>query len=129
MNFKSIGVCLTGNFDIELPTRAQTNTLTKFLKDKSKQYKIKSIRPHRYYATYKSCYGNKLGNDWASNLTKGNMNPNVVIYKNGAEYHVAHKATTAQGLAQLLVASGCYDLIGPDGDPDFAEIDKITHVL
>jgi hypothetical protein len=68
MNFKSIGVCLTGNFDTELPSEAQTKTLTKFLEDKSKQYQIKSILPHRFYAGYKSCYGNKLKDDWASSL-------------------------------------------------------------
>lgn len=87
MNFKSIGVCLTGNFDSELPSTAQVNTLTKFLKDKSKQYAIKSIRPHRFYAGYKSCYGNKLKDDWASNLTKGNSMK--LVNDNGTVYLVA----------------------------------------
>ena len=57
------------------------------------------------------------------------MNPNVVIYKKGNEYHLAHKMTSPEGFAQELVSSGCYDLIGADGKPDFAKIDKIAHVL
>jgi len=79
MNYQSIGVCLTGNFDAEMPSPQQVATLTKFLKDKSKQLIIKSILPHRHYAPYKSCYGNKLKDDWASSLVKGNMNQTKVV--------------------------------------------------
>lgn len=129
MNFKSIGICLTGDYDTELPSEAQVITLTKFLKDKSKQFNIKSIRPHRFYAGYKSCYGNRLKDDWASSLTKGSMNPNVVIYKNGSEYQVGIKMTSPEGFAQKLVETGCYDLIGTDGKPDFVKINNIAHVL
>lgn len=57
------------------------------------------------------------------------MNPNIVIYKDGNEYHVATKSITQQGMAQLLVQSGCYDLIGPDGNPDFNKINNIAYVL
>lgn len=68
-------------------------------------------------------------NPWTL-IPKGQqMNPNIVIYKNGPEYHVAVKSTSQQGMAQLLVQSGCYDLIGPDGNPDFTKIDNIAHVL
>jgi hypothetical protein len=63
------------------------------------------------------------------NWGKGNMNPNIVIYKNGREYHVATKAISKEGFAQLLVETGCYDLLAQDGGPDFAKIDKIAHVL
>lgn len=57
------------------------------------------------------------------------MNPNVKIYKNGSEYQLAHRATSPPGFAQQLVDAGCNDLIGPDGNPDFAQIDKIAQVL
>jgi len=57
------------------------------------------------------------------------MNPNIVIYKNGSEYQVGVRMTSQEGFAQKLVETGCYDLIGPDGKPDFAKIDQITHVL
>jgi hypothetical protein len=61
---------------------------------------------------------------------KGNqMNPNIEIFKNGVEYIVGVKMTSEQGLAQKLVETGCYDLIGSDGKPDFSKIDKIAHVL
>jgi hypothetical protein len=62
-------------------------------------------------------------------LTIKTMNPNIVIYKNGTEYQVGIRMTSQEGLAQKLVETGCYDLIGPDGRPDFPKIDKIAHVL
>lgn len=64
MNFKSIGICLSGNFDKEHPNPAQVKALTKLLK----KYNFKEIYPHRKFATYKSCYGDNLADGWASNL-------------------------------------------------------------
>lgn len=40
MNFKSIGICLVGNFDIDKPTPAQMETLEKLCRDIMAQYKI-----------------------------------------------------------------------------------------
>lgn len=62
MNYKSLGICLTGNFDKELPTDAQLTTLYEFLKKKQEQYKIPNskIVPHRLYASYKTCWGSLL---------------------------------------------------------------------
>lgn len=57
------------------------------------------------------------------------MNPNIIIYKNGSEYQVGIKMTSPEGFAQKLVETGCYDLIGSDGKPDFSKINKIAHVL
>jgi hypothetical protein len=69
-NYTSIGICLAGNFDIELPTPEQIESLKKLLKDICNRYKIPASRifPHRFYAPYKSCYGKLLANDWASKL-------------------------------------------------------------
>lgn len=76
MNFKSLGVCLSGNFDAELPNPKQIETLRDFLLQKTKEHGIPpgNIHPHRKFATYKSCYGSRLADDWARNLitnTKG----------------------------------------------------------
>lgn len=74
-NTSSLGVCLAGNFDLTLPTEAQVITLKAFLLDKMKQYNIsaKDIYPHRKYAV-KTCYGNKLSDDWASKLASAEAN-------------------------------------------------------
>ncbi len=70
-NNKSIGICLAGNFDATLPTKEQEKSLTTLLKELQVKYNIPSdkIVPHRTFAN-KSCYGNKLTNDWARNLLK-----------------------------------------------------------
>ena len=72
MNYKSIGICLTGNFDIELPTKEQGNSLRKLLKQLMKDYNIseKNIYPHRHFAP-KSCYGSLLSDNWPKDLLKG----------------------------------------------------------
>jgi len=76
MNRQSIGICLCGNFDKNLPDEGQIKTLTQLLKDLMAKYNIPamSIFPHRHYALnsngtpYKSCYGSKLGESWARDL-------------------------------------------------------------
>jgi len=70
-NDKSIGICLAGNFDLTLPTLAQTDSLAKLLTEKSVQYGIpkEKIVPHRAFAV-KTCFGKNLRDDWARNLVK-----------------------------------------------------------
>jgi hypothetical protein len=65
MNFNSIGICLTGNFDEELPTQEQRNALYWLINDRRTKYNIPdtNINPHRRYATYKSCWGKLLPDD------------------------------------------------------------------
>lgn len=65
MNFRSLGICLTGNFDMEEPTEEQCKSLKKLLDEKMKEYDIKekNVVPHRHYATYKSCWGKLLPDD------------------------------------------------------------------
>lgn len=71
-NSESLGICLAGNFDATMPTDAQVISLKKLLIEKVNQYGIvtENIVPHRKFAV-KSCYGNKLSNDWARNLVRG----------------------------------------------------------
>ena len=68
-NDKSLGVCLAGNFDIEMPTEAQKTALRSVLKEKTIQYGILplNIVPHRKFSQ-KTCYGSKLPDTWAADL-------------------------------------------------------------
>lgn len=76
----SIGICLAGNFDATLPTFAQDQALTGLLQQKVKEYNIpiQNIVPHRKYAT-KTCYGNKLSNEYAQKLLKSSPVPTPPI--------------------------------------------------
>ncbi len=59
-NKNSLGICLIGNFDEESPTKKQIQTLIKFLKQKTKKFKIsvKNILGHREFPDVtKTCPG------------------------------------------------------------------------
>ena len=77
-NDKSIGICLAGNFDATLPTKEQTESLRKLLKEKMTQYNVplENIVPHRKFAN-KTCYGKLLSDDWARNLIKTSDKENI----------------------------------------------------
>lgn len=64
MNFKSIGICLDGDFDKELPSDKQIETLKALLSDKMQAFKIEAdhVVPHRRFAP-KTCWGSKLPDD------------------------------------------------------------------
>lgn len=68
-NEQSIGICMAGNFDLTLPIEGQKLTLASLLREKMTQYSIplENIVPHRKFAV-KSCYGNRLKEDWARSL-------------------------------------------------------------
>ena len=68
-NFSSIGICLAGNFDIELPTVAQERSLAALIDDEIGRWHLDSaaIYPHRAFAK-KDCYGTRLSNDWARDV-------------------------------------------------------------
>jgi hypothetical protein len=65
MNLVGIGICLSGNFDIEDPTIEQCKSLYKLINDLMKDHGIpeQNVKPHRHYATYKSCWGSRLPDD------------------------------------------------------------------
>lgn len=71
-NSVSIGICLAGNGDVELPTQTQIDALSELLARKSKEWNIpkEKIVPHRFFLTHKekTCYGRLLSNEWARNL-------------------------------------------------------------
>lgn len=65
MNYFSIGICFTGNFDMEEPTEEQKLSALTLIKRIQSKYTIrnKNVFPHRHFATYKSCWGSKVPND------------------------------------------------------------------
>lgn len=67
-NRSSIAICVAGNFDIDLPTKEQEQSLKGLLI----QLNYSEIKPHRAFDNT-SCYGAKLANDWAANLIKNTM--------------------------------------------------------
>lgn len=80
VNKKSIGICLSGNFDATLPTIEQTASLKVLLKDINSRYTIREISPHRRYAS-KTCFGKKLSDTWASDLIKETVVQKDILLK------------------------------------------------
>lgn len=70
-NLSSLGICLAGNFDATMPTKAQIDALKTLLKAKMSQYSIPlaNVVPHRTFAS-KTCYGKHLSDTWAQELLK-----------------------------------------------------------
>jgi N-acetyl-anhydromuramyl-L-alanine amidase AmpD len=69
-NTSSIGVCLSGNFDLTKPTKAQEKSFRKVYNTIAAVYPNitpNDIYPHRKYAT-KTCYGNNLEDDHFTKL-------------------------------------------------------------
>lgn len=64
MNFFSLGICLTGDFDTEEPTKEQCESLLLLIQKKQREYAIPEnhVVPHRKYAP-KSCWGKLLPDD------------------------------------------------------------------
>ena len=65
-NLSSVGICLAGNFDYQMPTAAQRNALVKLIDEIQVRWYIREneIYPHRAFGDT-SCYGKMLGNEWA----------------------------------------------------------------
>jgi len=75
-NDKSIGICLAGNFDLTLPTKEQEKSLAGLIASLRAKYAIplENVVPHRKFAK-KTCYGNKLADDWARKLVETQKTP------------------------------------------------------
>lgn len=71
-NTTSIGIALTGNFDIELPSFAQEIALGRLLCTLMSKHGIPiiSIYPHRKFSDT-HCPGTRLSNDWAQRIALG----------------------------------------------------------
>lgn len=64
-NFTSVGICLVGNFDLEIPTTAQEVSLGSLLRDIRTRYNISITRiyPHRAFSQT-NCPGLRLDNSF-----------------------------------------------------------------
>lgn len=64
-NFQSIGICMAGNFDVEIPTWQQQASLGLLLRTLCEKYNIAydDIVPHRKFSE-KSCFGKNLPDSW-----------------------------------------------------------------
>ena len=73
-NKKSIGICLAGNFSLELPSVKQRDALRSLLQGKVNEYHIpfQNVGPHRMFGST-TCYGLKLSDNWAKNLLVENQ--------------------------------------------------------
>jgi len=62
MNFKSLGICLTGNFQTEHPAADQLNTLQKIVRELQEKYQIpnENILGHREVPSATACPGRNL---------------------------------------------------------------------
>lgn len=72
MNRISIGICVIGNFDIQVPDLAQWNLALDLCANICTRYSIpvENVRGHRFYAPYKSCPGKQFNmNDFRADLS------------------------------------------------------------
>lgn len=70
MNNSSIGVCFMGNFDKALPTPGQMAAWYTIYKDIQAKYPGIPTRPHRAFASYKTCHGSLLSDDYFTTETQ-----------------------------------------------------------
>lgn len=82
VNNSSIGICLAGDFDKELPSPQQIKTLTEILDSLVKKFKVplNNIVPHRKFAS-KSCYGKNLSDTWARDLLNNSPQEQPVMLR------------------------------------------------
>ncbi len=71
-NSRGIAVCLTGNFDAEQPSGAQTKALRSLVQTLRRQYGALPIRYHRHYNPHKSCPGRLIPEGWVDSIIKDN---------------------------------------------------------
>ena len=88
-NHDSLGICLTGNFDIESPTKEQEKSLKNLLSNLMILYPEAQIKYHRDFAN-KTCPGKLIADDWAKDLISDDETKTMilVIDKNDDQYLV-----------------------------------------
>lgn len=87
-NNRSIGICLTGNFDVEQPTEAQMKSLREILR----MYPGVKITGHRQYKN-KSCPGTNFTDKMLADLAIPEVHPN---FKKAWDWATENKITNGQ---------------------------------
>jgi len=104
MNKSSIGVCLTGNFDTEFPTRKQQDAFVKLFKGIKKDYPhitVYDIEPHRKYAR-KSCFGTQLPDDYFQKIVTADLPQKDKLAEKVQHEERAKMLTLIETLRQLI---------------------------
>lgn len=72
MNFKSLGVCIGFDGDIEMPTTEHVKLLQQQIWEWQDKYKIPNerVKFHRDYATNKTCPGRLITREWLDEILK-----------------------------------------------------------
>lgn len=86
INYRSLGICVIGDFAKKLPTPEQVSALKTLLEDLKARYNVslEKIVPHRHFLgkpPYKDCFGSNLKDDWARNLITPQITPKSIILK------------------------------------------------
>ena len=70
MNYRSIGICLAGDFDKQDPSKAQLDALYDLLTDVQLRNGIRDghIKLHREFAHYKSCPGTRVSREFVNSI-------------------------------------------------------------
>lgn len=71
-NTRSIGVCLTGNFDVQQPTTPQLNSLVRLIRHLGTRFGQLPIKEHNDFAA-KSCPGENVSADYITQLAYGQI--------------------------------------------------------
>lgn len=87
-NFDSLGICLSGNFDIEKPMTEQELSLRFMLVHLLKKYPNAQIKYHRDFAN-KTCPGKLISDNWAKNLIS-NKNKIMEYVEQGGEQYIRY---------------------------------------
>lgn len=78
-NFTSIGICLAGDFNNQLPTVNQTITLSRLIhaiRERIPSIPITSIYPHRKF-NQTECYGTNLDDNWVVSIAQRTYNDQI----------------------------------------------------
>ena len=67
-NKDSVGICLVGNFDMEMPTTEQIVSFKKLVGEIKKRRSIDSVKMHKEMQNFRTCPGNLITTDWLNNL-------------------------------------------------------------
>lgn len=115
-NDTSIGICLAGNFDIELPTPEQEQALRKLLLQKSKELSIPvtEVYPHRKFAS-KTCYGSKLSDTWADDLLKSETKISILQQIVDLYKKIIELLTNKQNMSSKLYLGSIVESNSPRG--------------
>jgi hypothetical protein len=109
MNYKSLGVSLTGDFDNEMPTDKQLSTLATLLTALRIKYHISRshVKFHRDYASYKSC----PGTNFTRELLEKNMPMKELVRDKDTGQHFFVKNGT-EGKQEINTVAGLLTVLG-----------------